>query len=122
MLVLNGLDLPYDLTDVDMGQGEHEVESYEPWLSQPWLIFTPRDQGLVHDIHPFGKLPAVEDGALHVFEPRAICKYLVAFSDSVLLSPVDSRELAALEQGALVEHSYFNTSFFKLACERIFKQ
>ncbi|KAH0339827.1 hypothetical protein KCU81_g7080, partial [Aureobasidium melanogenum] len=102
MLVLNGLDLPYNLIDVDIGQGEHE--------------------GFVHDIHPFGKLPAVEDGTLHVFESRAICKYLVAFSDSVLLSPVDSRELAALEQAALVEHSYFNTSFSKLACERIFEQ
>ncbi|KAG9664746.1 hypothetical protein KCU64_g462, partial [Aureobasidium melanogenum] len=107
MLVLNELDLPYELIDVDMSQGEHKRLEF------------------VRDIHPFGKLPALEDGSLHVFESRAICRYLVAKyapSDSALLPLVDPEDLARFEQAASVEYSYFDTSIFKVAYEKIFKQ
>lgn len=76
-------------------------------------------------MHPFGKLPALEDGNLHLFESRAICKYLVAeyaSPNSVFLPAELPEDIAMYEQAASVEYSYFDTSIFKLAYEKMFKQ
>ena len=76
-------------------------------------------------MHPFGRLPALVDGELHCFESRAICKYLVAkyVSPNSGLSPSELPEdVAMYEQAASVEYSYFDTSIFKLAFEKNFKQ
>ncbi|TIA45876.1 glutathione S-transferase III [Aureobasidium pullulans] len=95
MLVLNELDLSYELIN------------------------------FIRDVHPFGKLPAFEDGSLHIFESRAICRYLVAkyaSPDSVMLPPTKLEDIASFEQVASVESSYFDTSIFKIAYEKMFKQ
>ncbi|THX64148.1 glutathione S-transferase III [Aureobasidium pullulans] len=79
----------------------------------------------IRDVHPFGKLPAFEDGSLHIFESRAICRYLVAkyaSPDSVMLPPTKLGDIASFEQVASVESSYFDTSIFKIAYEKMFKQ
>ncbi|KAI4762497.1 glutathione S-transferase III [Aureobasidium sp. EXF-3400] len=107
MLVLNELELPHEFVAVDMGKGEHKTLEF------------------VRDLHPFGKLPAFEDGNLHLFESRAICKYLVAKyanSCSVLWPPEPPEDIAMFEQAASVEYSYFDTSISKLAYEKLFKQ
>ncbi|THY01347.1 glutathione S-transferase III [Aureobasidium pullulans] len=107
MLVLNELDLSYELISIDMKKGEHKTPDF------------------IRDAHPFGKLPAFEDGSLHIFESRAICRYLVAkyaSPDSVMLPPTKLEEIARFEQVASVESSYFDTSIFKIAYEKIFKQ
>ncbi|KAG2170777.1 hypothetical protein JADG_010516 [Aureobasidium aubasidani] len=107
MLVLNELDLSYELISIDMKRGEHKTSDF------------------IRDVHPFGKLPAFEDGSLHIFESRAICRYLVAkyaSPDSVMLSPTKLEDIASFEQVASVESSYFDTSIFKIAYEKMFKQ
>jgi len=76
-------------------------------------------------MHPFGKLSALEDGDLHLFESGAICKYLVAkyaSPNSALAPPELPEDVAMYEQAASVEYSYFDTSIFKLAFEKNFKQ
>lgn len=76
-------------------------------------------------MRPFGKLPALEYGNLHLFESRAICKYLVAkyaSPDSRMSLPELPEDIAMYEQAASVEYSYFDTSIFKLAYEKKFKQ
>ncbi|THW37907.1 glutathione S-transferase III [Aureobasidium pullulans] len=107
MLVLNELDLSYELISIDMKRGEHKTPDF------------------IRDVHPFGKLPAFEDGSLHIFESRAICRYLVAkyaSPDSVMPPPTKLEEIARFEQVASVESSYFDTSIFKIAYEKMFKQ
>lgn len=62
---------------------------------------------------------------MHIFESRAICRYLVAkyaSSDSVMPPPTKLEEIARFEQEASVESSYFDTSIFKIAYEKMFKQ
>ncbi|THV85403.1 glutathione S-transferase III, partial [Aureobasidium pullulans] len=84
-----------------------------------------RTPDFIRDVHPFGKLPAFEDGSLHIFESRAICRYLVAkyaSPDSVMPPPTKLEEIARFEQVASVESSYFDTSIFKIAYEKMFKQ
>ncbi|THV68045.1 glutathione S-transferase III [Aureobasidium pullulans] len=107
MLVFNELDLSYELISIDMKRGEHKTPDF------------------IRDVHPFGKLPAFEDGSLHIFESRAICRYLVAkyaSPDSVMPPPTKLEEIARFEQVASVESSYFDTSIFKIAYEKMFKQ
>ncbi|KAH0290414.1 glutathione S-transferase III, partial [Aureobasidium sp. EXF-3399] len=107
MLVLNELGLPYELVSIDMGKAEHKTPKF------------------VREMHPFGKLPALEDGSLHLFESRAICKYLVAkyaSPDSGMSLPELPEDIAMYEQAASVEYSYFDTSVFKLAYEKKFKE
>ena len=79
----------------------------------------------VEKVHPFGRIPALEDGAVHIFESKAICRYLVAkyaTSDSSLTLPQNAGELAMFEQAASVEYSYFEPAVFKLAYELMFKK
>jgi glutathione S-transferase len=46
----------------------------------------------------------------------------VCISDSVLLPPKLTEDVAMYEQAASVEYSYFDTSIFNLAYEKMFKQ
>ncbi|KAG9590909.1 hypothetical protein KCU77_g4836, partial [Aureobasidium melanogenum] len=107
MLVMNELNIPYDLIDIDMMKGEHKAPEY------------------VRDIHPFGKVPALEVDSLRIFESKAISRYLVAkyaSPNSTLGLPKTLEDVALLEQAASVEYSYFEPSIFKLAYEKMFKK
>ncbi|KAI4740416.1 hypothetical protein E4T50_09115 [Aureobasidium sp. EXF-12298] len=104
MLVMNELNIPYDLVDIDMMKGEHKV------------IFTAR---------PSVDVPALEVDSLRIFESKAISRYLVAKyapPKSTLGLPKTSEDLALFEQAASVEYSYFEPSIFKLAYEKLFKK
>jgi len=54
----NAIGLAYDYIEVDLGKGEQKQPSY------------------VNDIHPAGKVPAIDDNGFHLFESNAIIKYL----------------------------------------------
>ncbi|KAI5247623.1 hypothetical protein E4T42_05917 [Aureobasidium subglaciale] len=108
MLVLAELDLSYQLIDIDMGKGEHKAPEY------------------IQGFHPFGKVPALVDGPMQIFESRAICRYLLAkyasAGSSLLLFASSADYLATFEQAASIEYSYFEPSISILAYEMMFKR
>lgn len=55
--MLEELGVPYELVTLDLARGEHKTPEYLA-------------------IHPLGKLPALQDGDLTLFESAAICLYL----------------------------------------------
>lgn len=83
-----------------------------------------QDKQYIAKFHPFGRIPALQDGDLIVFESRAICRYLVAKyakDDSTLRLPTHPAKLAHFEQLASVEYSYFDPAVTQLAYEKLFK-
>ncbi|EXA30903.1 hypothetical protein FOVG_17779 [Fusarium oxysporum f. sp. pisi HDV247] len=109
LLVLYELNITdYRLSNVDMQKGDHHDPTY------------------VQNLHPFGRLPVLDDNDTRLFESRAICQYLVAKYGRG--SALDTRaeqtfaELAAYEQTASVEYSYFDPAMKSLAYENIFKK
>ncbi|KAH7142324.1 glutathione S-transferase [Fusarium sp. MPI-SDFR-AT-0072] len=109
LLVLYELNITdYRLSNVDMQKGEHHDPTY------------------VQNLHPFGRLPVLDDNGTRLFESRAICQYLVAKYGRG--SALDTRaeqtfaELAAYEQTASVEYCYFDPAMKSLAYENIFKK
>lgn len=66
--MLEELGIPYELTPVDMTQGEHK---------QPAHL----------KVHPMGKLPAIEDNGLPLFESAAIIMQLADKSPEKRLAP-----------------------------------
>lgn len=56
--LLEELQIPYELQRVDLAAGEHKTDSYKS------------------SIHPLGKVPALIDGEIGMFESGAICQYL----------------------------------------------
>lgn len=55
--LLEELGVPYELVDVDLMAGEHKTEAFLR-------------------LHPLGKVPALVDGEMTMFESAAICLYL----------------------------------------------
>ncbi|KAH6953773.1 glutathione S-transferase [Ilyonectria sp. MPI-CAGE-AT-0026] len=108
LLVLLELDIKYDLEEISMQKGEHKNPDY------------------VKNIHPFGLIPALQDGETQLFESRAICRYLVSKYGKGSNLLVDNRsspvEIGKFEQAASVEYSYFEPSINTLAYENIFKR
>lgn len=93
------------------------------WFTEPKVI----SQGAqyIANFHPFGRIPALEDGDVIVFESRAICRYLVAKyakDASTLRAPTQPAEIAHFEQLASVEYSYFDPPVTQLAYEKLFKR
>lgn len=78
------------------------------------------------NVHPFGLIPALQDGETQLFESRAICRYLVYKYGKGSNLVVDNRSspgaIGKFEQAASVEYSYFDPSFKTLAYENIFKR
>jgi glutathione S-transferase len=58
-------------------------------------------------IHPFGRIPALRDGSIEVWETSAILKYLdESFGDGPLLTPQRITDRVACEQWVSVVHCY----------------
>ena len=57
LIMLEELGVPYEIAPIDFKGGEHKGAEYRK-------------------IHPHGRLPALQDGALTMFESAAICAYL----------------------------------------------
>ncbi|KAF2647733.1 glutathione S-transferase [Lophiostoma macrostomum CBS 122681] len=104
LFVLEKLGLAYELQNVNMQKGEH------------------RSPGFVASHHPFGKLPAIQDDGIKLFESRAIARYLVAKQPGPLSVPTDLAAIGQFEEAASVEYSYFDPAVSKLGWEKIFKK
>jgi glutathione S-transferase len=72
---------------VDLAKGEHKLPAH---LAR----------------HPFGMLPALEDGDVSLYESRAIIRYVDDKLPGTRLPPRNRASRAAMEQWISVEQSY----------------
>ncbi|KAH7357521.1 glutathione S-transferase [Pyrenochaeta sp. MPI-SDFR-AT-0127] len=104
LLVLEKLGLVFEIKDIDLAKGEH------------------RSHDFIAAHHPFGKVPAIEDDGVKIFESRAIARYLVNKYPGPLSLPRDSATLADFEVAASVDYAYFEPAVSKLGWEKLFKK
>ena len=104
LTVLEEIEIAYKLQPVDYQNGEMKTEVYKA------------------KNHPFGKMPAVHDGDYHIFESRAIIRYLArAYDKTGTLYPTDAKKIGKVEQWISIEQSYFNAAE-SLVAELVFKK
>ncbi|GBB83258.1 hypothetical protein RclHR1_01000014 [Rhizophagus clarus] len=76
--------------------------------------------------HPFGKNPYLDDGDFHIYETRAIARYLVnkyqGTKNSTILIPTDVQKAALVEQFISVEISYYTEPLFKMVRQYALKK
>lgn len=62
-------------------------------------------------LHPFGKVPAFQDGDYTIFESRAIIRYIASAYDTTnTLYPSDAKIRGIIEQWISVEQCYYNSA------------
>jgi glutathione S-transferase len=76
LIMLEELAVPYEIVLIDFKGGEHRGAEYRK-------------------IHPHGQLPALQDGALTMFESAAICAYLADKFPDKQMAPA----LGTIERG-----------------------
>ncbi|KAF3024959.1 Glutathione S-transferase F10 [Neopestalotiopsis sp. 37M] len=87
-----------------------------------------KNPDFVNSHHPFGVIPAIEDGGVRLFESRAICHYLVEkYGRSEEASLLPLAEASAVDHGLFqqalsIEYSYFDPSMKSLSYELLFKK
>jgi glutathione S-transferase len=87
LIMLEQLDVPYEVVLIDFKGGEHKSVEYRK-------------------IHPHGQLPALQDGALTMFESAAICAYLADKFPDKQMAPA----LGTIERGM-----YYQWMFYSMA-------
>jgi glutathione S-transferase len=102
LMTLAETGTPFEMTVVDFATGEHKKE---PHLSR----------------QPFGRIPAIDDGGFHLYESRAIARYIAEKATSPLI-PKDIQTRATMEQWISVETSEFSGHAMKFIYEHIFKR
>jgi len=58
--------------------------------------------------HPFGKVPTLEHGDVHLFETAAICRYIDEAFEGPPLQPSDAAGRARMEQWISATNAYFD--------------
>ena len=86
-LALEEKRLPYTL---------HEVDPFQPGGPPDWYLA----------LHPFGKIPALRDGDLVLFESDAILRYLEAAHPRHPLTPPDPAGIARMTQVMRIMDGY----------------
>ena len=72
-------------------------------------------------VHPFGKVPVLDDDGFVLYEVRAITTYLDARLSGARLVPEAPRERARMDQWISVADSYFVPFAHSLIVERLFR-
>ncbi|KAE8168036.1 glutathione S-transferase [Aspergillus tamarii] len=107
--VLAEKGLEAEFHSVDLAKGEQRAESY------------------LNDLHPFGKVPVLQDTetGVQIFESRAINQYISSkyASQGPTLSPPESdlKAWALYQQALSIEQSYFDPIVSQIAFEKVFK-
>jgi glutathione S-transferase len=70
-------------------------------------------------LHPFGRIPVLEDEDFRLYESRAILRYLDARLPGPSLTPMDVRERARMEQWLSVDQAYVAPHTRVLAVENV---
>lgn len=74
---------------------------------QPVDIFSPNDvPDFYRNLHPFGKIPALDHGGFVLFETGAITRYVDEAFDGPPLQPADPRRRAVMNQVIGIADSY----------------
>jgi glutathione S-transferase len=74
-------------------------------------------------VHPFGKVPVLDDDGFVLYETRAINAYLDRrLTAGTKLVPTDAREAARVDQWINVADSYFTPHAHSLIVERLFRR
>jgi len=71
------------------------------------------------ELHPFGRIPVLEDEDFTLYESRPILRYLDARLPGPSLTPSDVRERARMEQWLSVDQSYLAPHTRALAVEKM---
>ncbi|GBC18754.1 glutathione S-transferase [Rhizophagus irregularis DAOM 181602=DAOM 197198] len=76
--------------------------------------------------HPFGRIPSLSDDGFHIYESRAIIRYLInkyqGTKTSTILIPSDVHKAALVDQFISVETSYYSPHLSKLVYQLVFKK
>jgi glutathione S-transferase len=99
-MTLAETNTPHEFVLVDFAKGEHKQE---PHVSR----------------QPFGQVPAMEDGDFHLYESRAMCRYINDKANGPLV-PRDLRDRAQMEQWISVESANFTGHIMKFVFHTIF--
>jgi glutathione S-transferase len=91
---------PHELVMVDFAKGEHKQPAH---LAR----------------QPFGKVPALEDGSLELYESRAMCRYINEKVGGALI-PSDLADRARMEQWISIEASNFTGPVMKFVAHHVF--
>ena len=103
LMALEETGTPYEIQSINFAAGEHKVPEYK------------------EKHHPFGRIPALHDNDFHIYESRAIAKYIThKYDNTGKLNPSDAKKHALVEQWISVEQSYFNAAE-KLVTELLVK-
>ncbi|KAF7368457.1 hypothetical protein MVEN_00168800 [Mycena venus] len=99
-LVLAENQIPFEHISVSVAAKEHKTAEYLA-------------------IHPFGKVPAIDDDGFILYESRAICRHMAEnYADQgPPLLPKRLQERAVFEQAASVEFANFRLHFQKITYE-----
>jgi glutathione S-transferase len=71
--------------------------------------------------HPYGVIPALDDGGFVVVESRAIIRYLDAVLPGASLTPTDPRARARMDQWMSVDPSYIAPKLVTLVGQRVIR-
>ncbi|KAJ7088531.1 glutathione S-transferase [Mycena belliarum] len=102
-MVLLEKKIPFELVPIDYSKGEHKTPEYLA-------------------LHPFGRIPMIDDDGFILYESRAICRYLAEkYADQgTRLIPTDLRAKALFERGASVEVSELFPQLMKVGAQLVF--
>ena len=102
LMTLNETSTPFELELVDFAKGEHKQPAH---MSR----------------QPFGQMPALDDGDFHLYESRAMARYIDAKAGSPL-TPSNPQERALMEQFISIETSNFAPHAMKFIYQTVFKR
>ena len=104
--VLEELDVPYELINVDIRKDEHKTPQF--MVKQP-----------------FGQVPYIDDDGFILYESRAICNYIALKYGGIgklIPDPTDLQRAALYEQAASVEVTNFERGASGVVHETFFKR
>ncbi|KAJ7688052.1 thioredoxin-like protein [Mycena rosella] len=100
--ILHELKVPFELVEVNFGEGEHQSPAYL-------------------EKQPFGQIPYIDDQGFILYETRAICRYIAAKYPASGLVPTEPKANAIFEQAACAELTNFDPSVNKVVFETVLK-
>lgn len=102
LVILEETGIDYELVNVDFVGGEHKTKEF------------------IEKYQPFGRVPALSDGDLIIFESRAIIRYIASLANSDLF-PKDLKQRALVDTWLCAEASEF-AAMERLIAEVLFKK
>ena len=103
MAVINHLEISVDIEYLDISNSDLNTPEYLA-------------------VNPNGKVPAIVDGDLALWETNAIMQYLADTAPSNILFPPDSRVRADITRWQCWEVAHYNKAFIVLIFETVIKQ